>query len=949
MVVNGDVRFHRFFETTDALADFILAKDALGLTVYHACATFKTPANRKGDNAQGASSLWSDVDAGDGKPYQTLADVIQAAAEFCRRAGFPAPLVVSSGFGGHLYWPGDLLMDVAAWRARARALQQLFAQFGFHVDAVRTCDVASVLRTPGTYNRKGGAARLVECGPLVGPYDLKKFCPEVSQPLRIRHDPKDHITSAAFALYEDVPADPDLVAIGCAQIRAVRARPAQFQEPVIYAAIGVLRHCGHAWRDWFDPAWHDQVDKKVAQHEAADVGPTTCAHFQTIDPKGCQGCPHVGHITSPVQLGRGAVARTSINTDARLPAEPGRAGALYEGSESTTGMFKKANGYTHAFTTEAGQALVGLEVPGFDVKPDGLFTYKEGVKGERIPIKILSQPFRLRSVQRHEADDAKHSLVFDHDLPLEQREIVLPSGVAFSNRSIPEFADRGVVVHEPDQLRRYIKVAIDEWYRTKPMETRYDQFGWKEDDTAFLCGNRLYRKDSIQRVTGSSELIHRSKYLRPVPGGSVRGWAAAASKLFAVGLEPQSFGLLCSFGAPLMRFHTHKEGGAIASFVNDVTGGGKTTTLEGGATVWGLEDGIKLGDQDTQVAKGLKLGIMGNLPMAYDELATKDPELIRQFVLVFTDGKDKDRGTPDGNLIHNRAQWQTILLLASNKPVFELLHSLPGATAHAFRVLEFVTEIPKHIDRTKGDELRRQLEANAGWAGDAYLRHLVQPEIISYVKNSIVPVTDDIWRRGKGVLNGDHRFWVRMIASALIGGNIAQQLGLIEFSIERITNWVIEYAMDQAKAVHIDPQRRDLDLLNSFILRNPGATLQVQHAWRPRALTPPVNMPTREILIRHEIDDQRLWIEEMALREWLLKNNAHRTLFERRMLQLEVLKSVGRFVTLTAGTTKPSGQVRAYEVDLGHPMMSGILRALSQEPAAESVPRAAGPAPTASA
>ena len=48
---------HRFFETTDELATFVLHQDAAGKTIYHACASFKTAENRKQENALCARSL----------------------------------------------------------------------------------------------------------------------------------------------------------------------------------------------------------------------------------------------------------------------------------------------------------------------------------------------------------------------------------------------------------------------------------------------------------------------------------------------------------------------------------------------------------------------------------------------------------------------------------------------------------------------------------------------------------------------------------------------------------------------------------------------------------------------------------------------------------------------------------------------------------------------------
>jgi hypothetical protein len=58
MVLDGDRRWQKFFKTTDELADYILQQDGLGRTVYHACAVFKTPDNRKTKMRWGLKHCW---------------------------------------------------------------------------------------------------------------------------------------------------------------------------------------------------------------------------------------------------------------------------------------------------------------------------------------------------------------------------------------------------------------------------------------------------------------------------------------------------------------------------------------------------------------------------------------------------------------------------------------------------------------------------------------------------------------------------------------------------------------------------------------------------------------------------------------------------------------------------------------------------------------------------
>ena len=78
-----------------------------------------------------------------------------------------------SGYGVHIYWPLCEPIPESRWRECAKRLAQLFATHGLEIDTSRTQDSASILRPPGTHNRKNGACVLVEWGGIAGPYRLE--------------------------------------------------------------------------------------------------------------------------------------------------------------------------------------------------------------------------------------------------------------------------------------------------------------------------------------------------------------------------------------------------------------------------------------------------------------------------------------------------------------------------------------------------------------------------------------------------------------------------------------------------------------------------------------------------------------------------------------------------------------------------------------------------------
>jgi hypothetical protein len=155
--------------------------DARGASVYHACASFKEAKHdpkgtsakerrygRTAHNVAHLKAFWLDIDAGPGKPYKRAQEASEALLAFCRTVGLPDPILVFSGNGLHAYWPLETTLSPDEWRAYAKGLKVLCSQHGLHADPSRTADVSSVLRTPGTHNRKNGREREVTVLELVG-------------------------------------------------------------------------------------------------------------------------------------------------------------------------------------------------------------------------------------------------------------------------------------------------------------------------------------------------------------------------------------------------------------------------------------------------------------------------------------------------------------------------------------------------------------------------------------------------------------------------------------------------------------------------------------------------------------------------------------------------------------------------------------------------------------
>jgi hypothetical protein len=340
-----------------------------GYETYHACAAYKEARNdplgtpdgqkrfgRTKHNALGVKSFWLDIDAGPRKPYSSQKEAVDALAAFCRALNLPPPIVASSGSGLHVYWPLARILDPDTWKRYAEGLKRLCTTYGLHADPARTADISSVLRTPGTYNRKHGIARKVECDPAfleIRPYEIERFSVllehEVTEPTSSRKKP---VTEKLLSIVpEHPPVFGQEIVKHCGQLQELRDRRGNIDEPPWYAALGVLAYCedgndlGHEWSKGHPRYTYEETQTRLDRASRLS-GATTCQRFHRLNPATCEACVHWQKINSPIVLGRRQVSPqvpdpqslALATTDGRIPPK----------WELTTGGVIKPRSYINA-------------------------------------------------------------------------------------------------------------------------------------------------------------------------------------------------------------------------------------------------------------------------------------------------------------------------------------------------------------------------------------------------------------------------------------------------------------------------------------------------------------------------------------------------------------------------------------------------------------------------
>lgn len=582
--------------------------------------------------------------------------------------------------------------------------------------------------------------------------------------------------------------------------------------------------------------------------------------------------------------------------------------------------------------TMDGMALEGY--PEYQFRKGALTFIQEDNVGKKIPIKLSSFPVRLSSIHTGEVTNGQYYYLVNHFHPHDGwKDVELKASDLHSSNMVAKLSDSGVVIHDPLRFNKFVRDSADVLRRREKTGMAYEQFGWKDDGEHFLYGDKLYAATEQPTPALSEELRGRSRWLRPTPGGSVAGWKQAVDNLMGKGSESMSFTVLASFAAPLIRFLDNTEGGAVIQLVTRHSGAGKSTSLSGALTVWsGDKRGLELTTIDTKVSKGRELGLLCNLPAIYDEFQNKDPAMVAEFMILYTSGRDKKRANNAGQVIVNPIEWRNFLLTAGNQSMTESILAAGTATAPAMRILELPVESSGSMKQSELIKLAQVLSANAGWAGDAYLRYLMLPGVMPWVRENLLRSIDYVM--DQCAFEKEHRFWARALACTQVAALIVEKAGLISFSSDRIMDWAMHHFSH--KVITREERDRDrsmLPVLAQYFAEHLDETLTMPCAPEGRRQYAIIgDRPRRRVSIRVEVDTDTAFVSILPLRVWLEKNTGGG--FTDMLAEIKtagLLKAPFVQRTLTAGTDMSGGQVGCISVDITHPALTGMARAVREE------------------
>jgi len=841
--------------------------------------------------------------------YRSQQAAVEGLVDFVNKTGLSPSTVVSSGRGIHAYWVFNENVTANSWKQVAEGLKALTHHHGLKADPMRTADAASLMRLPGTWHRKGDPLEVytIQSSELI--YTFEALSATIKEKLRIvnpsavrnmqtKHAPTG-VAAALIRPNEFPPANAEIISSKCQQVKFFRQSKGMVDEPVWYLLAGTLGHCtnGEAYyQEWSSghPSYdYNTTQAKMDQWMERATGPSSCGAFEAKNATGCAGCPFKGKIAFPVQLGEDAAPLVEEVVVPPLPM----ADAL---GQIETNEYKP---------------------------PTQLGSFRRTVKGIQVVDDALPAPITICDfdvwITRNSHDRYTDSRVVNlcyRDHHNDVFEYQLKASILSDQKSLLTWLyDKGLYI-KPEHAKAmssYLQAYINDLARNQKTITLHSAMGWavqhdtdgREKDTiGFVLGNKLITHGSTVEAGLSPRVKEYTTDYHA--NGDKEFWRQTTQIFNQKGLEGQAFALLCGFGAPLMKF-TGGINGSIVSLLGS-TGTGKTSAMSYALSIYGRPKGTLMEWKDTINTVYSRLAITKNMPVALDECTNADPLQISQLAYDVSSGKQKARLKSDSSLQnHERDPWHLIMLATTNESLLEKVKmEKSDPTAALARILEYRIELDDRWMDFCERELVDVVEGNYGVVGEEYLKYVVANR--EKLKD-IVPAMMT-WVKDNGSKLGQHRFLNATVACALVGGQIAKNLGLIDFDLQGVTDWILNTLREyggKSRSHQINPY----EMLGTFLAENNGKIFSVGREVNgiPTLLH---EAPRGVIVARLDMGHEKLYIRKDSFERWMTNRKINHGDVLTQLMRTEVMDRVPQSINVSKGMNgAPPTVVPCYTFD----------------------------------
>lgn len=831
-------------------------------------------------NIKESRCFFFDLDVGSEKPFKTRAEALLGLTEFMKHVRLPAPWVVSSGGGFHVYWPLTKPIPSEEWVTEAAKLRRLAQRFEFGVDPMRVVDRTSILRFPGTFNLKTETPREVEVirkGAITETDAFLDILKRASVFLAPAVGSAEHIVDT-----RDV--DLNLVGKACGTTRALVRGAATQTEPQWYAMIGLMLYMTdgekliHKVSSKYPGYSVEETNGKIAQVKANQTGPTTCKRFAALGyQEQCRACWYKNPDSSPVI----AAKRLGVTytPDAEIPPPPKPWKRLLAGGVSIV-------------DEEDGTETV---ISPYDVFPSQIIgDYQENTK---LALWNAVVPHR-------------EPLTFTMPLRTVQDQPALGGALA----------DQGIMLQYDDlkHMRRYMTSYIQELQRYQKEHRQHSHLGWTDDHSEFILPHQAITKTGSNykplissSVAQAVEDVHRK--------GSLPTQVEALKFYNDPTYIRQQLALCAALAAPL--FYMTDQYGVILSLSGE-SGASKSTTLYTGGSFWGRGSTYTINGTNrgmTANAQANRMAVLSNLPVLLDEVTYMDPQEARNMAMAVTqpngrigltrDSKEKKR------LSHNKS---TIMIASMNGSFHEKISvgNVAGSAA-SMRVLELLCPKTFRHTKTEATHFVRVINENFGHIGPAFMEYVVKHHY--QIEQRVHAMMDLIDTQGN--VAQEERFYTALVATAIEGARCAKLAGLLPFDHEALLTWFLSVQLPQMRGVistnYVDPLEQFMTYLNASAMD----TLVVEQSRNSTGWLAPLT-PRRELGIRFERDSKQVYASLSHLKTYCQRRSVQ---MQAMIDALEKLTGAER-TKMSLGKGIPEynlGQTRVLRVNLRAKEFSG--------------------------
>lgn len=863
---------------------------------------------RVGSNIRALKSFFIDfdVDATDASKYDSQQSALLACKEFCKATAFPSPMLVSSGGGLHAYWPLEEELEAEIWRVHASKFKIGLLTHGIKFDTSRTADASSVLRVLGTHNYKKETPRPVALIKAAPSYSLRLMLEAIDKLPRDTSipSPKQKLgpdiagvapnLEALGSNVEYAPQEPasfKAIMMNCPQVQALAKTGGNVSEPFWFAGLGLVKFCENPKKvAAFISDKHPDYSEAATQiklDQWADKGPVTCHKFATENVGGCDACPHKGKITTPLQLGR--QVKEAPPPVIEVENEEGERVEVTIPNPPFPYVRRASGGIVVRQKSDEG-IETPIVVHEYDMYPvRRLFSEREGVE---------STIWRV-----------KQPIVGWQDIHIDQ------SALAEARSLHGALLSKGVYV-PPSRIKlmvNFMVAYITALQKETVIEKVASKMAWQDGNTSFVLDTKEYH------ANGSVTSHQLSPDLKQeLPGlhskGTLEGWKEAIQFYNNPGYEAHRMLLYAAFGSPLFTMTGHK--GAILSATGK-PGAGKSTTLQAIASVWGhpqrlIINGTKSGT--TQNALMTLLSIYNNLPFPMDEITKLEPKLVAELCLSVSQGTGKIRSTRSGKLSSLVEAWGLLMITTANTDLYvTLAGDRRDASAEAMRALQIPVSLPNFHTKAQADHfINVSLQEHYGQAGHVFAQYVATN--YAAVKKLVLDVTNMV--DTKGAIQSGERFWSAIIASCTAGALVARQLGLIDgFPVEDDCKWAVRQLKSIRGSIR-EQMSSPREMLSEFLENHVDETLAISKLNNPN-IQPTVDIAPRGALtIRHELDNDVLYVVRSAVRLYCNAVGANFTDIQDTLEHEGILVDRNAQKVLGSNTKFGKGQSRCWKIDM---------------------------------